>query len=326
MNAFQFSCSSPDFTIRTAPDGTVFRANRAKLAAGSGVFRDMFGMCDDDVDSNLTHAKAIPITDVNQELEVQERPEIFGLLLALVHESPTTTGEIGYPDSDEEESSPEHDVNGTLPVPPPSTSLVESTPLPELIPYPLLSPLFDLLDKYDVTASYVNTIADHLKRNAPQHPLQIYSLAHRLSLTNTNLLPIASYASQFLLSPPLESYTLDEIDENFPSLRAYHRLTLLHAHRKEKLREVLITEQLFPHDYGLCVKHSEASRTIWAAHKRSMEARITAGIDLPAEMAIVKGSFTSCPTCELACDRAIAMMQYKVNKIAYTFDRVPGAM
>ncbi|KAG9014898.1 hypothetical protein FRB94_009056 [Tulasnella sp. JGI-2019a] len=336
MTNFHFTCDQPDFVIRTVPDGTVFRVNKAKLAAGSVVFRDMFAICDD-TDPNLElkpnasnvteHAGSMMASISQGEMEVPERPEIFGLFLALIHGPTSLLEEIGYPDSDEEESPLEP---STIAVPPPSpkhavtTTNKESLHLPELIPYPLLSPLCDLLDKYDVTRSYVTTIVDHLKRNAPQHPLQIYSLSHQL--TFTNLLPVASYASQFLLSPPLETYTLDEIDQNFPSLRAYHRLTLLHAHRKEKLREILITEQIFPHDYGLCPKHNEGARAIWAAHKTSIEARVTAGIDLPAEMAIVKGSYTGCPTCELACERALAMIQYKVNKIAYTFDRVPGAM
>jgi len=331
MPAFNFVCSNPDFTIRTVPHGTIFRVNKRKMAAGSGVFRDMFGVCDTE-DLGGGQGSLASVAGSSDEMEVHESPEIFELFLALLHEDgpavPNKDKDSSDSDSDDSPSgawqvtSPNGNcVNG----PPTNGQLIKSsgdrlTSVPSLIPLPILTPLFYLIDKYDSPVCHA-ALANHLKSHAQQSPLEVYSLAHQLDLTS-----IAAHASQYLHSPPLETYTVNDVIRLFPSLLAYHRLVLLHAHRKEKLREIVLNEEVFPHDYGLChrLKHGEETRKLWETHQRSLALRVTAGMDLPAEMAIIVGSLNGCPTCKLAAERAIAMMQYKVDKVAWKFDRVPG--
>jgi hypothetical protein len=36
--AWPFLCSSPDFTVRSMPDGEIFRVNRGRLVDGSDLF------------------------------------------------------------------------------------------------------------------------------------------------------------------------------------------------------------------------------------------------------------------------------------------------
>ncbi|KAG8860151.1 hypothetical protein FRB96_004174 [Tulasnella sp. 330] len=338
--ALIFTCPNHDFIIKTLPDGFHFQVERNKLVAGSGVFRDMFDVIPD-------HNSPRRMEKLKEEiLEVHEPSDLFLLFVKLLH------GELGALETSEPteplqtvlEASPSSDIASisnisnesawslsTPTVSPPSTvaspAAVRPTEPHPIIPPKFLRTMMSLLDKYDVPMSpHQEIVMSHFRLNAEKYPLDIYCLAHQL-----DLIPIAAHASQYLLDRPIEFYSMETVIEYFPSVKAYHRLTLLHAHRKWKLREVLKGEEIFPHDYGYCTAHGQATRTRWDALKKHLEPLITGATDVPAEMAVMRGSVQTCYKCNRACIMAVDMLKaslysYKVDKVPKTFDCVPGTM
>ncbi|KAG9026586.1 hypothetical protein FRB95_008673 [Tulasnella sp. JGI-2019a] len=317
-----FKCSNHDFTIRSLPDVSLFQVQKAILVVGSGVFRDMFDVVSGDKGLIVTSGPDKP----DEVLDIHEPSDLFLNFIRLLH------GDLGALDAADRGSS-SNEIPGQADIitldsvdivdsalPPPITKW--SAPPVTVVPISLLLSLWDFLDKYDVPASpYQRVLELQFKLNAEQHPLDIYRLAHQLNLTS-----VAAHASQYLISRPMEQYTLAEVETYFPSAKAYHRLVLLHAHRKWKLKEILKAEEIFPHDYGFCPTHGPATKARWDKLKKDLEPRVTGVTNVPLEMEIMKGSVQACHKCNRACIMAIDMLKYKVDKVPKTFDRVPGTM
>jgi hypothetical protein len=102
----------------------------------------------------------------------------------------------------------------------------------EAIPFPVLSLALEVADKYMLRPELVETLHTHLAAHVATEPLKVYGLALSLGLQR-----IANSASEFLLHPPLASYTLAEIGA-IPTVRDLHQLVRLHGAREAKLREV----------------------------------------------------------------------------------------
>ncbi|KAG9051583.1 hypothetical protein FS837_004093 [Tulasnella sp. UAMH 9824] len=318
MPPFSFHCPNPDFTIRTLPDGTTYRVNKSKMEAGSSVFQDMFSTCDD-VPPASENSSGAGLDSKSPSMEIHEGTEIFGLFLGLLHSDPielskkteANKSQGGAAQSDDWDTT----TQGTVDVEEAATHT-----LPSLIPLPILRPLLDLADKYDISPSYLAVLHDHLQRNAPESPLEVYSLATQLELPS-----IASAASAFLLSRPMATYTTEEVERYFPTIRSYHLLVRLQAYRKMKLRDVLSKESLFPHGYGKCPKHGDEASKLWQKHRDDVCGQITPSLDVVGEMAeLLKApTFHKCDTCNKGLSAAIDMLQYKVNKVPWSLERVP---
>ncbi|KAG8969864.1 hypothetical protein FRC03_000110 [Tulasnella sp. 419] len=312
-NATGFHCPNPNFTIKLVPSGEIFRVRKYRLTSGSNVFADMFGVCDDNDDGD----------GLEQEVEIHESPQLFGIFLRILHDD--VEGIKDEPlvediaDTEEQgEGSPE-DVFGEARPTIPTTKVPERN-LPPLIPYPILRRLFDLGDKYDVTPPISKVLESHLLRNTPDHPWEVYTYAWSIGLQT-----VAAQASAHLLSKPMHKYTMEEISQ-LPSLEAYHRLVLLHAYRVQRLQELLKTEEIFPHGYQKCLKHGDQTQQLWASRKMHASFAIKPDTDVAAEMALLKGSFAACKSCDAGCERAIAMLKYKCSKVPRTIDRLPKSM
>ena len=321
-------CVNPDFTIRLIPQDVSFRVLRSKLAAGSTVFSDMFGVCDPGNDGE----KMTPHESPPQEMEIRERPEIFRLLLKVLHGTDLRDPDLvtethlpqNRPHSEEQAVVGVADVwsqtetitdNGQPEIPNPNAK--EITPF--VIPLPVLRPLYDMADKYDLTPELHTILHEHLLGNAPQYPLEVYAMATLLGLDK-----IAAKSSAHLLRRPLATYTMEEI-AILPTVQSYHRLVMLHAHRTQKLRETLMAEDIFPHDYGTCSKHSKATKELWQMRKRHLEWRITAGTDISVEMGTLEGSLVHCATCTLAYERAVAMLKVCPSVFLLYYSSLLGA-
>lgn len=309
MAPFSFQCSNPDFTIRTVPDGMTYPVNKSKMAEGSSVFRDMFGTCDE-LPPVSEKGGSIGSDSQSPSMEIHEGSEIFGLFLGLLHSDPTQApkgtgvnkdgGITAIPDDWDTRTQGTVDSTSTE---------VANHSLPSLMPLPILRPLLDLADKYDISPPYLAVLHDHLKRNAPESPLEVYSLATQLELPS-----IASAASAFLLSRPMATYTTEEVERYFPTIRSYHLLVRLQAYRKMKLRDVLSKEFLFPHGYGKCSKHGDEASKLWQEHRDDVCNRITPSLDVVGEMAqlLKTPTFHKCDTCGKGLSAAIDMLQVRM--------------
>ncbi|KAH7104187.1 hypothetical protein BKA62DRAFT_497477 [Auriculariales sp. MPI-PUGE-AT-0066] len=175
------------------------------------------------------------------------------------------------------------------------------------IPLPLLPALFRLVDKYALKAELADTLATHLAAHAPVQPLSVYSLATQLELEK-----VASDATAHLLKKPLHKYTSDEV-ALIPSVKAYHALVALHAHRVEKLKELVLAEELFPKDYGLCGTHGDATRDVWARKANYVWGQIEPGTDVAEEMSPVLTAdvIRDCKLCHMGCIRSIEMIRVR---------------
>lgn len=302
------------------PDGTTYQVNKSKMEAGSSVFRDMFGTCDD-LPPTSEKSGGAGLDSQSSSMEIHEGTEIFGLFLGLLHSDPTEMSKSTEANKSEGGAAPSDDwdtrTQGTMDV---ESTEVANHSLPSLIPLPILRPLLDLADKYDISPSYLEALHDHLKRNAPESPLEVYSLATQLELPS-----VASAASSFLLSRPMATYTTEEVERYFPTIRSYHLLVRLQAYRKMKLRDVLSKEVLFPHDYGKCSRHGDEASKLWQEHRDEVCTRITPSLNVVGEMAELRKAprFHKCDTCIKGLSAAIDMLQYKVNKVPWSLARVP---
>ncbi|KAG6837029.1 hypothetical protein H0H93_015892 [Arthromyces matolae] len=213
-----FQCDKPDFVVRSIPDDISFKVNRALMSSNSDVFRDMFSFGDNATATNQPE----------ESVDILETSTTLIALLRLVHSPPAPPVLLRDKDSTEHKL-----LNHKLP----KKFYEPST----VIPLPLLtSLLYPLVDKYAISDSVSATLDEHLRANAPAFPLPVYGFATAIRLDS-----VASEASQFLM--PLASYTEDEVAV-IPTVLAYHKLVRLQDLRIKALRELLIKEDIFPHD------------------------------------------------------------------------------
>ena len=154
-------------------------------------------------------------TDTTEQvLDLQESSENLVILLRLLHEPPCP------------------------PTQKPAKDIVEYDPT-TVIPFPLLSVLLELADKYALHDTVTECLKAHLVAHAVAHPLEVYSFA-----TLHGMNGVASYASQYVM--PVASYSCDEISL-IPNVVAYHKLVQLQDFRRKALRNLLLEEDIFPH-------------------------------------------------------------------------------
>ena len=140
------------------------------------------------------------------------------------------------------------------------------------IPYPLIPRLFSLAEKYAFTPTITEVLHTHLAAQTSVAPLLVYGLATRYSLSD-----IADRASAFLALMHLETFSKEDI-KVIPSAEAYHELLLLQDHRKRKIKELLINEELFPHGYGVCTAHKAYIESAWNQRRDAVLRNIHSGL------------------------------------------------
>ncbi|KAF9229556.1 hypothetical protein BS17DRAFT_689447 [Gyrodon lividus] len=170
------------------------------------------------------------------------------------------------------------------------------------IPYPLLPDMLRLVDKYDLSAPLRRSLHSHLFANACISPLKVYTFA-----TANCLDDIAAEASAYLLHPPLSTYSKDQI-ATIPSVTAYHALVRLHGYRVDKLKGILLSEDIFPFGYGACSTHQKDTTRTWNERRIFLATQIEAATDLAAEMRVLLQQLESCKICHRACTAAIEML------------------
>jgi hypothetical protein len=146
-------------------------------------------------------------------------------------------------------------------------------------PLPVLQPmLFDLVDKYGLSIEVFKVLCLHLLAHAPSHPLRVYGFAASFepgSLRRRSpaafsagksdekrdpsddqfgvsaekemekqMRKTASKASQFL--EPIGSYSMEEVLDAIPNVKALHRIVQFQHLRVKNLREVLNESEIFP--------------------------------------------------------------------------------
>ncbi|CAG7846722.1 SubName: Full=Uncharacterized protein {ECO:0000313/EMBL:CCA74244.1} [Serendipita indica DSM 11827] len=292
----------PDFTVYSSVDADVeFRVQRIALIAGSEVFADMFNISESswvDVDGKTLDN----ISTENNSMTMSEDTPVLENLFRVIHEPP-----VKLPTA--------KDMKRWHKLPDYDERKAEGPPIAkgDAVPFPLLKRLFVLADKYIFTPAIVETLHTHLASHATDSPLQVYAMATAMGIDD-----VAIYASTQLHSPPLETYTPDQM-AILPTIQSLQLLYILHAVRKQRLREILAEEQLFPSGYGKCtVKgHVEMAEEAWRKQKRILLSmgRIQAGANLRVEMMPVLVTVSGCNTCLKAYETAIDMIQYKSVKI-----------
>lgn len=276
----------PDILIKSAQNHALagIPAHSQRLASGSHVFASMI-----EVGSLVPTQQLGSLATELRTVEVNERPELLVLLVNLL------------------ENPPEHPpptVNDRVPS---SAVPLEGEPPRSILPWPLITTLLDLADKYDLSNSIVEVLHGHLRSHAPSYPLQVYGLATTLELSE-----IASLASSFLLHPPMHQYSASDI-KVIPSAVAYHLLLVLQTHRLQGLRTIVEREPLFPHDYGVCSKHGAVTpRQVWETRRTSILDDLHARsliADLMSCDDEIQKELKNCSDCCLGWERAVEMMR-----------------
>ncbi|KAF9036483.1 hypothetical protein BDZ89DRAFT_946467 [Hymenopellis radicata] len=283
-----FDCLHPDFIVSSIPDKTVFQVSRKALVEHSDVFRDMFACCDSTGNKQ------------DDMLELDEPANVIDGLLRLLHDPPslpeTSTPQVDD-DSDEEDSVAFPEIS----------KLPESFSTATVIPFPLLPLLYSLVDKYGLSSTIEHALDIHLLLHVPTEPLRVYGFA-----TVLNKPGIASTASEHVL--PLASYSREDV-QVIPTITAYHNLVLLQDWRVKAFRNLLLKEELFPHDYGTCSHHRVDAKLHWEARKFLVMGRVQCNMDVAGEMRPVEAALKSCFTCNKACIAAIEMLEYKCKRV-----------
>lgn len=278
----------PDILIKSVQDHALagIPAHSKRLASGSHVFASML-----EVGSSASTQEPGSLTTELRAAEINERHDLLVLLVNLL------------------ETPPEHPpptVNEQIPS---SAVPLEGEPPRSVLPWPLLTTLLDLADKYDLSENIVAVLHAHLQSHAPSYPLQVYSLATRLELSE-----IASLASSFLLHPPMHQYSASDI-KAIPSSVAYHLLLVLQTYRLQSLKTILEREPIFPHDYGVCSKHGVATpRLVWETRKASVLTYLHAGSSIADLMRCdddTQKELKNCSDCCLGWERAVEMMRVR---------------
>jgi hypothetical protein len=179
---------------------------------------------------------------LDQTLDLQETGEALAMLLCLLHTPPSNPSPVDHVDVDE-----------------------------HLIPLPLLPTLFGIADKYALSAEIVGPLLAHLRAHAPKQPLNVYGYA-----TERAWHDIAAAASEYLLHPPLSSYSIAAI-QTIPTVEAYHKLVMLHGLRTRQLRAIVLAEEIFPYGYGSCPSHSQQTTELWVQTRNGLAPKIEAG-------------------------------------------------
>jgi len=164
----------------------------------------------------------------DQVVDIHETSEVLIVLLRLLHYPPRPPVLLPPPDTLEDAQTMS------------SRRVEDAYDSSTLIPFPILvSVLLDLADKYAISSSITNTLHVHLLAHAPAYPIKVYGYAwsHKLE-------KIASKASQYLM--PIASYGRDDIG-HIPSVEAYHRIVRLQDLRVKELRNLVLSEDIFPH-------------------------------------------------------------------------------
>ncbi|KAI0786048.1 hypothetical protein C8Q75DRAFT_735152 [Abortiporus biennis] len=175
------------------------------------------------------------------------------------------------------------------------------------IPFPLLPQLLRLADKYAFTEDMTKILYSHLTSYSAMYPLQVYGYAVELGLDD-----LASKTT----------YTSEEI-KVIPTAEAYHKLVLLQQYRVKRLGEILKTETIFPHGYGLCSKHKSHTESLWEKRKEVLSTKIQPATDVAGEMGTISQELGNCETCLKACTAAVSMLAYKCAKVPRTIDKLP---
>lgn len=290
MSWTSFHCEDADFTIRSVPDDVSFGVRRSSLQ-NSQVFRDMFICCDG------------PNTSADsQTLDLNEPSQLVIVLLRLLHDP--LEPPVEAPGSEEVDLS-----SSQLPR--------KRYDLSTVVPLPLLTTVvFDVVDKYMLDPSIIDTVWLHVKAHAATDPLEVYSFA-----TLHDQLGIAGKASQYAM--PLASYRTDAI-KVIPSVEAYHRLVQVQDLRLAIIKKILLSENLFPHGYGKCPVHDASRAAIWDAQRKALAIRVNIGTDVAAEMATISQEFRDCEQCFKAFRAAVEMLAYKTRKATRRTDQLVG--
>ncbi|EJU00987.1 hypothetical protein DACRYDRAFT_116836 [Dacryopinax primogenitus] len=197
---------------------------------------------------------------------------------------------------------------------PPNPYSAEDSPLS----IETISSLLTMADKYQFKSHFLDTIHTHLSAHIPWFPMQVYALA-----TRWNIPDMADQATAYLHHPPLSKWP-ESIIKSLPSAQAYHEVLRLQAHRTEKFREILLTEDIFPHGYGNCILHGPATTKLWERARRTVATRLDAGSDVGEEMQqCLLTSVAQCNVCGMALNRAVDMLKYKCARVAKVASRVP---
>ncbi|KAF9499912.1 hypothetical protein BDN71DRAFT_77761 [Pleurotus eryngii] len=274
-----FECDSPDFAIHSIPDNEQFLVRR-DILNGSQVFNDMFACCSSGGSTD---------TPLDQ-LKIDEKAETLHLLLQLLHSPPPAPIPIHIKNKSEISQI--------------RTRTHESD---SMIPWPLLPALLHLADKYMLSQHLVDSLHEHLLAHVPVYPLEVYGFACQHGLDR-----IASKASKYI--PPVAGFSIQEI-KVIPTVEAYHRLVQLQDNRVKAMRKILLEEDMFPFNYGICLPHHEEARALWDKARRRLIGRIETDTDVGGEMTYVSESFDSCDACSKACTAAVEMLSYKCSRV-----------
>ncbi|KAF8334246.1 uncharacterized protein EI90DRAFT_3051564 [Cantharellus anzutake] len=268
-----------DITLRSL-DGSLFRCSRARLIEGSNVFKDMFESLPEEKESII---------------DMAEPTETLGTLVRIIYEPPE---ELPPPVARPKFKPGEPDV---LPPEEPSPSLI---PLDEIRNY-----LYHLANKYQLTDAFIKPLHSHLLAHARTSPLHVYSLASFLGLED-----ISSNASQFLLTPPVLTYSVEKA-RIITTVEAFHNLLRLQTFRENALRQILREEQVFPHDYLICRHHGTATRVLWDYRRQNVLDRLDAGTDVAEEMKSCLEAVANCPDCKRGVNSVVEMVRYKCYRV-----------
>ncbi|KAG8737530.1 hypothetical protein FRC10_008079 [Ceratobasidium sp. 414] len=281
-------------------------AHSQRLARGSHVFQSMIEIGSPTLaqHSNALDNANLPI------VEIDERHELLVMLVNLLETPPEL---------------PPPTVNNHTPS---SAVPLDSDPPGRTLPWPLVVTLLDMADKYNLSENILARLHAHVRSHASSHPLQVYALASHLQLGE-----IASLASSFLLYPPMHEYPLSEI-KALPSAASYHLLLVLQTHRLEKLRNVVATESIFPHEYGACSKHGTSpAKLAWETRRTFVLDNLHAGSYVADMMQCdeqVRRELKDCPDCCLGWERAVEMIRhsdhskYKAGKVPREISQLPN--
>ena len=177
---------------------------------------DMFTCCDQ-ADTSVKF-------DTPQTLDLSEPSQVIIVLLRLLHDP--LEPPLEEPDEDLDFST--------------SQPFQKRYDRRTVVPLPLITTIFfDVVDKYLLDPSIIDTMWLHVGAHASMDPLQVYAFA-----TLHGKDDVASQASQYLR--PLASYRADEI-KVIPTVEAYHQLVRLQDFRLKRLKIILLSEDLFPY-------------------------------------------------------------------------------
>ena len=212
----------------------------------------------------------------DQVVDIHETSEVLIVLLRLLHYPPQPPVLLPPDVSEEAQMS--------------SRRVGDAYDSSTLIPFPILLILLDLADKYAISDFITNTLHAHLLAHAPVYPIQVYGYAWSHKVER-----IAFKASQYLM--PMASYGTDDIG-HIPSVEAYHKIVRLQDLRVKELRNLVLSEDIFPHGpythvrslpgiinfwmlkfsgYGICPSHHKETSALWEAKRVDLACQINSG-------------------------------------------------